>query len=178
MVMHTYLFPAQHVCPNRGRVSVAAILALLLIPLGLVRAQGTPGSNTQPLAFGPDQVIIDLNRLVWVPLKAEGVPPGPEMAVLRGDGTAAGFEVVVRLPAGYTFPNHSHTSDEHYVWLKGDFTYIAADGTATPLSGQTYISLPGGVPHALACGPEPCVFYVRYPQPFDAQVHPMPPLKK
>jgi hypothetical protein len=66
----------------------------------------------------------------------------------------------------------------HYVWLKGDFTYIAADGTATPLSGQTYISLPGGVPHALACGAEPCVFYVRYPQPFDAHVHPMPPLKK
>lgn len=97
--------------------------------------------------------------------------------VLRGDGKAAGFEVVVRLPAHYTFPNHSHTSDEHYVWLKGNFTYIAADGTATPLGGQTYISLPGGVPHALACGAEPCVFYVRYPQPFDAHVHPMPPRK-
>jgi quercetin dioxygenase-like cupin family protein len=106
------------------------------------------------------------------------MPPGPEMAVLRGDGKAAGFEVMVRLPAHYTFPNHSHTSDEHYVWLKGDFTYIAADGTATPLSGQTYISLPGGVPHALACGTEPCVFYMRYPQSFDAHVHSMPPLKK
>ena len=85
--MHTHPFPAQHVRLKHGRVSVA-ILALLLIPLGLVWAQGTPGSNTQPLAFGPDQVIIDLNKLVWVPLKAEGVPPGPEMAVLRGDGKA------------------------------------------------------------------------------------------
>jgi len=43
----------------------------------------------------------------------------------------------------YTFPNYSHTSDELYVWLKGDFTYIADDGTATEFSGQTYISLPG-----------------------------------
>jgi quercetin dioxygenase-like cupin family protein len=178
MVMHTHLVHAQHVCPRHDVVSFAAVLALLLIPLGVVWAQGARGSNTQPLAFGPDQVIIDLNKLVWAPLEAEGVPPGPEIAVLRGDGKAAGFEVVVRLPANYTFPNHSHTSDEHYVWLKGDFTYIAADGTATPLSGQTYISLPGGVPHALACGAEPCVFYVRYPQPFDADVHPMPPLKK
>jgi quercetin dioxygenase-like cupin family protein len=178
MVMHTHLVHAQHVCPRHDVVSFAAVLALLLIPLGVVWAQGARGSNTQPLAFGPDQVIIDLNKLVWAPLEAEGVPPGPEIAVLRGDGKAAGFEVVVRLPANYTFPNHSHTSDEHYVWLQGDFTYIAADGTATPLSGQTYISLPGGVPHALACGAEPCVFYVRYPQPFDAHVHPMPPLKK
>src|SRR5919202_1697773 len=97
MAMYTHPFPAQHVCPTHGVVSVAAILALLLIPLGLIWAQGTPGSNTQPLAFGPDQVIIDLNKLVWVPLKAEGVPSGPEMAVLRGDGKAPGFEVVVRL---------------------------------------------------------------------------------
>jgi quercetin dioxygenase-like cupin family protein len=178
MVMHTYSFDAQHVSPRHVVVSFAAVLALLLIPLGIVHAQGTRGSNTQPLAFGPDQTIIDLNKLVWVPLEAEGVPPGPEMAVLRGDGKAAGFEVVVRLPVHYTFPNHSHTSAEHYVWLKGNFTYIAADGTATPLSGQTYISLPGGVPHALACGAEPCVFYVRYPQPFDAHIHPMPPLKQ
>jgi quercetin dioxygenase-like cupin family protein len=177
MVMHTYSFYAQHVSPRHVVVSFAAVLALLLIPLGIVHAQGTRGSNTQPLAFGPDQTIIDLNKLVWVPLEAEGVPPGPEMAVLRGDGKAAGFEVVVRLPAHYTFPNHSHTSAEHYVWLQGNFTYIAADGTATPLSGQTYISLPGGVPHALACGAEPCVFYVRYPQPFDAHIHPMPALK-
>jgi quercetin dioxygenase-like cupin family protein len=176
--MHTHPFHAQHVWPRHSVVSCAAVFALLLIPLGVVLAQGTRGSNTQPLSFGPDQVIIDLNKLVWKPLEAEGVPPGPEIAVLRGDGKAAGFEVVVRLPAHYTFPNHSHTSDEHYVWLKGDFTYIAADGTATPLSGQTYISLPGGVPHALACGAEPCVFYVRYPQSFDAHVHPMPPLKK
>ena len=61
-------------------------------------------------------------------------------------------------------------------WCRADRP-IASSGTATPLSGQTYISLPGGVPHALACGAEPCVSYVRYPRPFDAHVHPMPPLK-
>ena len=120
--MHTQ-FHAQQGSPGHGVVSFAAVLALLLIPLGVVRAQGTRHTNTQPLAFGPDQTIIDLNKRVWVPLEAEG-SPGPEMAVLRGDGKAAWFEVVVRLPAHYTSPHHSHTSDEHYVWLKGNFTYI------------------------------------------------------
>src|SRR5918995_1392850 len=171
MVMHTHPFHAQPVFLPHALVSIAAILALLLIPHSLVQAQGMPGSNTQPLAFGPGQTIIDLNKLVWVPLEAEGVPPGPEIAVLRGDGKAGGFEVVVRLPANYTFPNHSHSSDELYVWLQGDFTYIAADGTATEFSGQTYISLPGGVPHALKCGKEPCVFYLRYSRPFDYHLH-------
>ena len=154
-------------------------VALLVLTMGsVVAAQNTPGSNKQPFTFGADQTIIDLNRLVWEPFKAEGVPPGPELAVLRGDAKGGALEVMVRLPANYTFPNHSHTSDELYVWLKGNFTYIAADGTATPLSGQSYISLPGGVPHALACGAEPCVFYVRYARPLDLHLHPMPHAKK
>jgi quercetin dioxygenase-like cupin family protein len=158
--------------------STAVALLLVLIMGSVVTAQNTPGSNKQPFAFGADQTIIDLNKLVWEPFKAEGVPPGPELAVLRGDAKGGALEVMVRLPANYTFPNHSHTSDELYVWLKGNFTYIAADGTATPLSGQSYISLPGGVPHALACGAEPCVFYVRYARPLDLHLHSMPQPKK
>jgi hypothetical protein len=157
---------------------IAIILLPVLIMVNAARAQNGPGSNKQPFAFGADQTIIDLNKLVWEPLKAEGVLPGPELAILRGDAKGGALEVMVRLPANYTFPNHSHTSDEVYVWIKGNFTYIAADGTATPLSGQTYISLPGGVPYALACGAEPCVFYVRYARPLDLHLHPMPQAKR
>jgi quercetin dioxygenase-like cupin family protein len=168
----------QHRLTWLVRCLTGVTLSLALTIASAAMAQGASGSNKQPLSFGPNQTLIDLNKLVWEPLKAEGVPPGPEIAVLRGDGKAGGFEVVVRLPANYTFPNHSHTSDELYVWLQGNFTYIAADGTTATLSGQTYISLPGGVPHALACGAEPCVFYVRYSQPFDVHLHPMPQLKR
>ena len=156
----------------------AVALLLMLLMGNIAMAQNTPGSNKQPLAFGADQTIVDLNKLVWESLTIEGTPPGPEIAVLRGDAKAGALEAVVRLPANYTFPNHSHTSDELYVWLKGNFKYIAADGTTTLLSGQTYISLPGGVPHALACGAEPCVFYVRYARPLDLHLHPMPQLKQ
>jgi quercetin dioxygenase-like cupin family protein len=162
--------------PTRYLTIGPLLLALTIVSVGM--AQGQAGSNKEPLAFGPDQIIIDLNKLVWEPLQAEGVPPGPEIAVLRGDGKAGGLEAVVRLPAHYTFPNHSHTSDELYVWLKGNFTYIAADGSTAVSSGQTYISLPSGVPHALACGAEPCVFYLRYSKPFDLHLHPMPQAKK
>src|ERR1051325_2456668 len=78
-------------------------------------------------SFGADQTIVDIGKVDWQPLKLEGLPPGVEIASLRGDLAKGGGEILLRVPANYTVPNHSHTSDELYVWLKGDFTYIAAD---------------------------------------------------
>ncbi len=163
--------------PIHDAIIIFAAFLLVLATVSAVMAQDGPGSNKQPLSFGVDQTIIDLSKLSWGPIEAEGVPPGAEIAVLRGGGKHGPLHAVARLPANYTFPNHSHTSAELYVWIKGSFTYIAADGTATPLSGQTYISLPGNVPHALACGDKPCLFYLYYSRPFDLHLHPMPQRK-
>ena len=174
--MQARLFKSEQGVLTLTKSLHALLIVLFLALTSFIRgnAEDKMASNKQPLSFGKDQTIIDLNKVVWEPLTGEGIPPGPEIAILRGSLAAGGGEALVRLPANYTFPNHSHTSDELYVWLKGDFTYIAADGTATALSGQTYISLPGGVPHALQCGKEPCVFYLRYARPFDYHIHPMP----
>src|SRR5262249_20333013 len=128
-------------------------------------------------SFGPDQTIADISKMEWQPLKLEGLPPGIEIAVLRGDLTKGGGEILLRTPPKYVVPNHSHTSDELYVWLKGGFTYIAADGTRQKMEAPAYISLPGQSPHALECGDEPCVFYLRYGRPFDLHIHAMPPSK-
>ena len=56
--------------------------------------------------------------------------------------------------------------------------YVAEDGMAVELSGQTFISLPGNVPHALICGNQPCLFYLRYSRAFNIKIHPMLKLKK
>jgi quercetin dioxygenase-like cupin family protein len=171
---------------NTQRSSITHVTSLLTFLAGLLLvltsvthggAADKRATNTHPLSFGPGQTIIDVRHVVWEPLKGEGIPPGVQFAMLRGDLAAGGGELLVRLPANFTFPNHSHTSDEIYVWIQGDFTYIAEDGTATPLSRHAYISLPANVPHALRCGKTPCVFYVRYPGPFDYKIHPMPTRK-
>ena len=127
------------------------------------------GSNMRPLAFGDDQTIIDVNKLVWEPLKVDGLPEGVEHALLRGDFTKDGAEAILRIPAGYKVPIHTHTSDELYIWLSGAFTLIAHDGTRTDFAGPAYISFPGNAPpHGLECGPdEPCVFYLKFSRPFD-----------
>ena len=71
--------------------------------------------------------IADAATLTWKPL--EGVPKGAEVAVLSGDPATGASEVVICLPAGYLFPHHSHTSREVLFLSKGEFTYIADDGT-------------------------------------------------
>ena len=175
---------AQRFHPHRAgrvwphRLPLVSLTLLVLLTPGILHAADIIASNKRPLSFGPGQTLIDLKQIVWEPLKGEGIPPGARIATLHGDLATGGGELLVYLPAHYTFPNHSHTSDELYVWIQGDFTYIAADGTATPLSGHTYIRLPGHVPHALRCGKTPCMFYVRYTGPFDYKIHPMPARKK
>ena len=44
--------------------------------------------------------------------------PEAKIATLRGD-LAKGRRAIIYLPPNYTFPNHSHTSEELYVWIQG-----------------------------------------------------------
>jgi len=101
---------------------VAGALLLFGLSAPVANAQDY-ATSANPLAFGPSQTIIDLNKVEWAPLELEGFGPGLEMVVLHGD-LAHGSELILRTPAGYLIPNHNHTSAETYVWLKGDFTYI------------------------------------------------------
>ena len=132
------------------------------------------GSNKKPLIFGDGQVTVDIEKVVWDPLVVEGLTPGAEIAVLRGDLGKGYSESLLKLPPNYVVPNHSHTSDELYVWLKGAFTMIAHDGTETNFSGPAYISFPGNAPpHGLKCGPkEPCLLFLSYSRPFDIKYFP------
>jgi len=152
----------------------------ILTALGMGLGQAATGSNVQPLSFGKDQTIVDIAKVVWAPLKLEGLPPGADIAVLRGDLAKGDAQILLRFPPGYKVPNHSHTSDEVYVWLSGAFTLIAYDGTRTNFSGPAYISFPGSAPpHGLECaGPQACIAYLRYSRPFDIKYFPAPPPKR
>jgi hypothetical protein len=156
---------------------VTAVAVIYLAISGWVSSAATAAEAPPPkgfYSFGTDQTIADIGKLEWTPLQLQGLPPGIEIATLRGDLAKGGGEILLRTPPRYIVPNHSHTSDEVYVWLKGAFTYVAADGTRQKIDAPAYISLPGQSSHALECGDEQCVFYLRYGRPFDLQVHAMP----
>ncbi|MCG8380421.1 MAG: DUF4437 domain-containing protein [Proteobacteria bacterium] len=158
---------------NYWRTTIMNTLRFLIICIfSLTTANAAAhgeGSNIKPMAFGDDQTIIDLEKLVWSPLEVEGLDPGAEIAVLRGDLGKDHSESILRLPPGYVVRQHTHTSDELYVWISGAFTLISEKGIETEFNGPAYISFPGNAPkHALKCGEkESCLFYLRYSRPFD-----------
>ncbi len=127
------------------------------------------GSNKKPIAYGNDQTIVDVDKLVWEPLVVDGLPDGAEIAHLRGDLGKANSESILRIPPGYVVPSHTHTSEELYVWISGTFKLVSDKGEETDFRGPAYISFPGNAPpHALICGKkEPCIFYLAYTRPFD-----------
>jgi hypothetical protein len=101
---------------------------LLVLPTaGVASAYEGYATNTQPLSFGVDQPLIDLNKLEWAPLEHEGVPLGPEIAVLRGDMAKGPVEAGVRLQPTLRFPATATPAMKH-IWIKGDFTYVAENG--------------------------------------------------
>ena len=151
--------------------AVAAGVCAVLAHAAAIAAETQQPAPKGVYSFGSDQTIADIGKMDWAPLKLEGLPAGIEIAVLRGDLAKGGGEIVLRTPPKYVVLQHSHTSDEVYVWLKGAFTYVAADGTRQAMQAPAFISLPGQTPHALECGDEPCVFYLRYGRPFDLQMH-------
>ncbi len=161
---------------NIRTFSLTALTAALLISAISIPATAEYATSSSPLSFGTDQTIVDLDKIdTWAPLELEGFAPGAEIAVLRGD-LAHASESIVRVPEGYKIPNHNHTSDETYIWLRGKFTYInGEDGRSAKMSEQGFISLPGNAPpHAITCGSKQCLFYLRYTRPFDHKVFPMP----
>lgn len=147
-------------------LNVMTVLTLALISGSI----GADAKHSIPV-FGTDQTIVNINKIAWSPLKVNGLRPGAEIAVLRGDMKTGTSESLLRLPPNYVVPYHSHTSDELYVWIKGAFTLITKNGTATEFGGSAYISLPGNAPpHGLRCGPkQECIVYLRYSRPFDIQ---------
>jgi quercetin dioxygenase-like cupin family protein len=162
-------------CVLLSGANAASLLAGIIgLVVSVEFAAGENGPRKGFSAFGPDQTIADASRLEWAPLKLEGLAPGAEIAVLRGDLATGPSELLLQIPPNFTVPNHTHSSDEAYVWLKGSFTYIADDGREQDFAGQAFIGLPPKTPHALRCGNEPCLFYLRYSSPFDWHLHPMP----
>ena len=146
-------------------VKTALILVLLLAGMFFPSQSALSVENTH-------STIADLSTLTWQPIKQ--IPEGAEVAVLSGNPNTGASEVVIRLPAGYMFPYHSHTSTEVLFWSKGEFTYIADDGTKQNLQPDSYLNLPSGTKHSVLCGQDPCLVYARYDKPFDLLLSPAP----
>src|SRR5690348_5566205 len=109
--------------PKMTCIILGLFATAALICVGITEALEGNASNTRPLTFGTHERIIELGRVHWSPLKGERFKPGAEVAVLRGSLASGPVEFLLRFPAHYAIPMHSHSSDETFISLKGTFTY-------------------------------------------------------
>lgn len=131
---------------------------------------GQPGAAEHVFQL-PDQ-------MSWQPAPP-GLPPGAQVAVLRGDpsGKSGDFVMRFRAPAGYHVPPHSHPTNENLTVVSGSMLYgmgDTADRTkATNLPAGTYVYLPANNPHSVWAGDQGVVLEIQAAAPFDvAYVNP------
>lgn len=118
------------------------------------------------------------DQLSWQPAPP-GLPPGAQIAVLRGDpaGKSGDFVMRVRVPAGYHVPPHSHPTSENITIISGSMLYGMGNATdrtkATTLPAGTYVFLPANTPHTVWAGDQGMVLEILAAAPFDlAYVNP------
>lgn len=116
----------------------------------------------------------DRARLVWsLPAGLEWRPlaPGSKGSIvsLWGDHTKGGYGALIRFPAGYTSPVHTHTHDMRIVVLSGTFLQIPEGEPALRLPPGSYLLQPGGnYRHIAAVDPSSdCIFFAESPGAFD-----------
>jgi quercetin dioxygenase-like cupin family protein len=75
---------------------------------------------------------------------------------------------LIKMPAGYVSPTHTHTEDYWAVVVSGVMVNKKPDGSDVLLPPGSYFFQKGGEPHLTKCvSPHECVFFVSQNGKFD-----------
>ena len=136
---------------RRFRFSIVVIA--LLVGFSLNFAQNP---KTKPGAM-PGHIILTPDQLKWGPAPP-GLPPGSEVAVLRGNPSKAGpFTLRAKFPDGYKVPPHWHPIDESVSVVQGTLMLGMGnkfdEAAAKELPAGSYALMPKNTRHfAMAKG--------------------------
>ena len=99
------------------RLSLLALALLAVVSISF--AQGHKKKSARA-SMHATHVMITPDEVKWGP-GPPALPPGAEVAVLRGDPAKAGgqFAIRAKFPDGYKVPPHWHPTDENVVVIQG-----------------------------------------------------------
>jgi quercetin dioxygenase-like cupin family protein len=113
-------------------------------------------------------VNVDDKEFKWGPAPAF-LPKGSELGVVHGDPSKKDADIVLRIPAKSTIPDHWHTSAERMILLSGELTVTYAGQAPATLKAGSYAFGPAKTHHSGVCVSEvPCVLFVAFVGPVDA----------
>ena len=137
------------------------VLALVACSLA---ASAVFGQTAMSAASKP--VIWPAGDMKWTSIGPE--TPDVKIVDLWGDHTKGAFGALIKFPAGYTVPLHTHTSDMRLVVVSGTFIHTPQGKPAANLTAGSYLNQPGGYVHETGCGKAAeCVFFVEGNGAFD-----------
>ena len=119
--------------------------------------------------------------LKWTDLDPKGAP-GVKIVDLWGDHTKGAFGALLKLPAGFAAPLHTHTHAMKLVFISGTYIQAPEGKSEVRLGPGSYMMQPGGnYRHTTTCDKaSECVFFFESDGPFDLHVleTAKPPAKK
>jgi quercetin dioxygenase-like cupin family protein len=153
----------------RGKTILAISASLLLASVVLVQAEEK--AKAAPKKAASRAVIWPAADIKWVDLSADA--PGVKIADLWGDHTKGAYGALMKFPAGFAAPLHTHTHDISIVVVSGTFIHTPEGKPEVRLGPGSYLKQPGdGYRHMTACDKaSECVFFTESKGAFD--LHPV-----
>lgn len=150
---------------TKFRLSILVLALATVASISLAQGHKKSGGSMHAA-----HVMLTPDEVKWGPAPP-ALPPGAEVAVLRGDPAKAGspFSIRAKFPAGYKIPPHWHPTDENVVVIQGTMMLGQGDkfdeAAARELPVGSFMMMPRYVRH-FAMAKEESIIHIYGTGPF------------
>lgn len=93
---------------------------------------------------------------------------GPQLGTLWGDAAKGAHGSLLRLPAGFVSPEHTHTGTYEAVVISGTVTNVEAGAAEIPMEPGSFYRQSGKTRHVTRCiSKDECTLYITQAVGFD-----------
>jgi anti-sigma factor ChrR (cupin superfamily) len=144
------------------------LVVAFALPVGVLAQQsGKTSGKAAPKPAEGRLVVMPASEMKWSDLGPGA--PGVKIADLWGNHAIGAFGALLKLPAGFAAPLHTHTYDMKVVIVSGTYVQAPEGKPEFRLGPGSYFMQPGGnYRHTTTCDQAAdCVFLVESRGPFD-----------
>jgi hypothetical protein len=152
----------------RARNVLAFAASFVLATAVLAQGSGEAKAKNAPKAGASGPVFMPASDLKWTDLDPTGAP-GVKIADLWGNHAKGAYGALIKFPAGFAAPLHTHTNATKIVIVSGTFIQGPEGKPEVRLGAGSYLMQPGGnYRHTTSCDKaSECLFFAESNGKFD-----------